>query len=186
MDLFEKTLEQNYVMNGRIINVRVDKVELCNGKTSTREVVEHPGGVCVAPLTDNGKLLFVKQYRYPYSEVLLELPAGKLEKGEDPLSAGIRELKEETGAVAQNVFSLGKDYPTVAYCTEIIHIYCATGLRFEEQDLDEDEFIELEEIDIDTAVEMVMTDKIRDSKTQIAILKIARMIENGEIEINRK
>ena len=112
MELFEKTLEQEYKYEGRIINLRVDKAELPNGEECTREVVEHNGGVTIAALTDEGELLFVRQYRYPYSEVVLELPAGKLEKGEDPFKAGIRELKEETGAVASSICTAQRESPS--------------------------------------------------------------------------
>lgn len=173
MDLFEKTLEQEYKYNGRIINLRVDKAELPNGETCTREVVEHNGGVTVAALTDDGELLFVKQFRYPYGEVVLELPAGKLEKGEDPFRAGIRELKEETGAVASKYIDLGKFYPTPGYCGETIYLYGATGITFENPDPDDDEFLEAVKIPLSTAVEMVLNNEIPDGKTQAAVLKMA-------------
>ena len=112
MELFEKTIEKNYVYEGKIIKVRRDKAALPTGKPCTREVVEHNGGVCVAALTDNNELLFVRQFRYPYMEVILELPAGKLEKGEDPFEAGKRELEEETGNVAEKYADLFKFYHT--------------------------------------------------------------------------
>lgn len=130
MKLDEKTIEKKYIYKGRIINVRTDTAELPNGKQALREVVEHPGGVTVAALTDNDELMFVRQFRYPYSEVLLELPAGKLEYGEDPFEAGKRELREETGAVAEHYIDLGKFYPTPGYCGEIIHMYAAKNLSF--------------------------------------------------------
>lgn len=173
MELIEKTLEQEYKYKGRIINLRVDKAELPNGEECTREVVEHNGGVTVAALTDEGELLFVRQFRYPYGEVVLELPAGKLEKDEDPFKAGIRELKEETGAVASKYIDLGKFYPTPGYCGEIIHMYGATGITFENPDPDDDEFLEIEKIPLSTAVEMVLNNEIRDGKTQAAVLKMA-------------
>ena len=141
MNLTEKTLSQEYKYNGRNLNLRVDEVELPGGHTSVREVVEHPGGVCIAALTDRKELLFVRQYRYPYGEALLELPAGKLEYGEDPLAAGKRELKEETGASAKEYTDLGKLYPSPGYCGEIIHMYLAAGLTFGEAAPDEDEFL---------------------------------------------
>ena len=122
MDLSEKTLQSQKIFDGRIIHVHVDTVELPNGHTSTREVVAHQGGVCIAALTEQNELLFVRQYRYPYREVVLELPAGKLEKGETPLENGKRELKEETGAQGKGYVSLGKMYPTPGYCGEIIHL----------------------------------------------------------------
>ena len=173
MELIEKTLEQEYKYTGRIINLRVDKAELPNGKEATREVVEHSGGVTVAALTDEGELLFVRQFRYPYGEVILELPAGKLEQGEDPFRAGIRELREETGAVAAKYVDLGKFYPSPGYCGEIIHLYGATGISFKEQNLDEDEFLNVEKIPLSAAVEMVLNNEIPDGKTQAAVLKMA-------------
>lgn len=179
--LVEKTLEENLIFDGRIITVYHNKALLPNGETAMREIVAHPGGVCIAALTDENELLFVRQFRCPYGEIVTELPAGKLEKGEDPLQAGIRELSEETGAVARSVVSLGKLYPTPGYCGEIIHLYLATGLSFGEQHTDEDEFIDVFRIPLGKAVEMVMADELRDSKTQTAVLKVARMKEQGLI-----
>ena len=140
MDLTKKQLKAEYVFKGRIFNARVDEALMPDGRTAVREVVEHNGGVMVAPLDSDGNLYFVDQFRYPYFEVVTELPAGKLEKGEDPYEAGIRELREETGATAQKIVSLGKLYPTPGYCGEIIHLYLATGLSFGEQDPDDVEF----------------------------------------------
>lgn len=182
MELLEKTIEKNYVYKGKIINVRCDKAELLNGKPCIREVVEHNGGVCVAPITDNNELIFVRQFRYPYMEVVLELPAGKLELGEDPFEAGKRELEEETGTVAQKYYDLGKFYPTPGYCGEIIHLYAASGLKATAMNPDEDEFLEVEKIGIDKAVDMVIGGEIRDGKTQTLIMKVAEMIRRGMIE----
>lgn len=181
MSFSEKTLSVKTIFEGRIINVHVDDVELPDGKKSIREVVEHSGGVCVAPLTDDGSLLMVRQFRYPFSRELLELPAGKLEKGEDPLSAGIRELEEECGVVADKVISLGEIYPTVAYCSEIIRMFAATGLHKTHQHLDEGEFLGVEKVEFASALKMVMDGEIRDAKTVAAILKIARLKEEGVI-----
>ena len=111
MKLTEKTLSQNYVYRGKIVNMRVDDAELENGRVTKREVVEHPGGVSIAALNEKDEMLFVRQFRYPYGEVVLEAPAGKLEKGEDALEAGKRELKEETGATGENYQFLGNLYP---------------------------------------------------------------------------
>lgn len=177
MNLYEKTVSQDVRFSGHIINLRVDDVTLPNGKPATREVVEHPGGVCVAALTAERELLFVRQFRYPYSEVLLELPAGKLDRGgEDPLEAGKRELREETGAVANSYRSLGKLYPSPGYCDEIIHLFLAQDLSFGDSDPDEDEFLECERIPLDRAVEMVLQNEITDAKTQVAILKVAALV----------
>ena len=177
MNLKEETLTREYRFNGRIINLRTDRVRLPNGAEAGREVVEHPGGVCVAPLTDDHELLFVRQYRYPYEEVVLELPAGKRDKnGEEPLECGKRELQEETGAVAAEYISLGEVYPSPGYCDEIIYLYLAKGLDFGEARPDEDEFVEVERIPLERAVEMVMSGEIVDAKTQIAVLKTARLL----------
>ncbi len=178
MNLTEKTTAQSTRFQGHIINLRVDDVELPNGNPATREVVEHPGGVCVAALTDQQELLFVRQFRYPYKEVLLELPAGKLDRGgEDPLEAGKRELREETGAVAASYRSLGRLYPSPGYCDEIIHLFFAEDLAFGDSDPDEDEFLECERIPLDRAVEMVLNNEITDAKTQVAILKVAALLQ---------
>ncbi len=171
MDLTEKPIKQDYIYKGKIVNLRVDDALLPDGSTAKREIVEHPGGVCVAPLTDENELLFVEQFRYPYFEVTLELPAGKLEFGEDPFEAGKRELKEETGATAESYEDLGKLYPTPGYCGEIIHMYLAKNLQFGSQQLDDDEFLEVKRIPLEKAFRMVMNNEIRDSKTQVGIVK---------------
>lgn len=146
MNLRETPVEQQIQYEGRIIRLRVDKAQLPNGKIATREVVEHNGGVCIAALTEQQELLFVRQFRYPYQEVVLELPAGKIDKGEEPLACGKRELTEETGASAQQYRSLGRLYPSPGYCGEVIHLFLATGLSFGRMNLDEDEFLEVERI----------------------------------------
>lgn len=181
MDLTEKQLKAEYAFKGKIFNARVDEALMPDGRTAVREVVEHNGGVMVAPLDSDGNLYFVDQFRYPYFEVVTELPAGKLEKGEDPYEAGIRELKEETGMTAEKIISLGKLYPSPGYCGEIIHLYLATGLTYGEQSPDDDEFLEVKKIHISKAVEMVMNGELPDSKTQVGILKIARLLDEGKI-----
>lgn len=172
MNLNEQPLSADYKYRGRIINLRVDTALLPNGSSAIREVVEHPGGVCVAALTEDGCLLFVRQFRYPYQKVLLELPAGKLDPGEDPLEAGKRELREETGAEAARYESLGELYPSPGYCGEIIHLYAATGLTFGQMSPDEDEFLEVEKIPLEEAARMVLDNEIADAKTQAAVLKV--------------
>ena len=180
MNFEEKTLSEKLIYDGRIITVHVDDIELPDGTTAKREVVEHSGGVCVAALTENNELYFVRQYRYPYKKVLLELPAGKLERGEDPMKAGIRELEEECGVVADEVISMGTVYPTVAYCSEIIHLFAAKGLKSTKQHLDEGEFLAVEKISVADAVEMVMKDEISDSNTVALVLKIDNIIKDGK------
>lgn len=181
MNFTEKTLSVNTIFKGKIIDVHVDDIELPDGKKAKREVVEHSGGVCVAPLTDNDELLMVRQFRYPFSRELLEVPAGKLEKGEDPLDAGIRELEEECGVVADKVISLGEIYPTVAYCSEIIRMYAAMDLHKTKQNLDDGEFLHIEKVKFSEALSMVMSGEIRDAKTVAAILKLEVMKKEGKI-----
>lgn len=171
MHLFEKTIGSERLYEGRVINLRKDTVELENGQSATREVVEHSGGVCVVPVMDDGTILFVKQFRYAFKEVLLEVPAGKLNVGEEHFECGKRELLEETGAISSEYTYMGVLYPTTAYLTEKIHMYLAKGLTFAEQNLDDDEFLDVVQIPLEKAVEMVMSNEIKDSKTQIAILK---------------
>ena len=176
MNLEEKQLSFEYKFKGKIINLRVDTALLPNGATATREVVEHNGGICVVPITEKGEVLMVEQYRYPYSEVVLEIPAGKRDGDEEPLEGGKRELKEETGAVAENYTFLGELYPSPGYCGEIIYMYLATGLSYGETNPDEDEFLNLKKIPLEKAVEMIMNGEIKDAKTQAAILKTERIL----------
>ena len=180
MNLRETPVEQQIQYEGRIIRLRVDKAQLPNGKIATREVVEHNGGVCIAALTEQQELLFVRQFRYPYQEVVLELPAGKIDKGEEPLACGKRELTEETGASAQQYRSLGRLYPSPGYCGEVIHLFLATGLSFGRMNLDEDEFLEVERIPLEKAVQMVLDNEVPDAKTQVAVLKTWALLHSGQ------
>ena len=180
MNLEEKTIEKNTLFEGRIINLRKDTALLPNGATATREVVEHPGGVCVAAVDENDNVLMVKQFRYPYMEIILEVPAGKRDRnGEDPLTCGKRELKEETGAQAKHYVSLGELYPSPGYCDEIIHLFAAKDLSYGECCPDEDEFLAVEKIPLKDAVQMVLSGEIKDAKTQVCILKLNALKEKG-------
>lgn len=176
----EKTIAQKKIFDGKIITVHVDDVVLEDGTKSFREVVEHNGGVCVAALTDEKELFFVRQYRYPFKRELLELPAGKLELGEDPIIAGMRELEEECGVEAEDVISMGEIYPTVAYCSEIIYLFAAKGLHSVGQKLDTGEFLSVEKIPLEKAAEMVMNGEISDAKTVTLILKLDRLVKEGK------
>lgn len=171
MHLEEKTLDTTQIFDGKVVKLFVDKAQLENGEVVTREVIKHPGGVCVVPLDENGNVLFVKQYRYPHHQVMLEIPAGKLEWGESHHDCGLRELREETGCTCDSYTYLGSLVPTPAYCGEVIHMYLAEGLHYGAQDLDEDEFLDIEKIPLAKAAEMVMNNEIPDAKTQLAILK---------------
>jgi len=178
MKLTEKTLSREYRYRGKIINLRVDRAQLENGRVVSREVVEHPGGVCIGALTEQGELLFVRQFRYPYGKVVRELPAGKLEPGEDPLEAGKRELKEETGAIGEDYQFLGGLYPSPGYTDEIISLYACRVKASGESHPDDDEFLEVDRVPLGRAVELVMNNELPDSKTQALILKIAYLVEN--------
>ena len=172
MKLEEKKISSDQVFEGNVIKVSVDKVELPNGSESIREIVHHRGAVCVLPITDDGDVICVRQYRYAHGEALLEIPAGKLEEGEnDPTEAALRELEEETGARCRDLKYLGKLYPSPAIFTEVIHMYVAKGLTFGKTHPDADEFLEVERIPLRTLVEMVMSGEIRDAKTQICVLR---------------
>lgn len=181
MKLIEKQLSRTDIYKGRIIEVAVDDVELENGAKAKRELVMHPGGVCVAALTDQDEMLFVRQFRYPYREVVLEVPAGKLERGEDPFEACKREQREETGTTADTYLNLGVLYPTPGYCDEILHLYACRITGYGESHLDEDEFLEVERIPLQEAVELVMDNTIKDAKTQVLVLKAALLVEQKKI-----
>ena len=175
--LFEETLSSEMIFDGRVVKLYRDEVMLENGEKAIREVIKHPGGVCVLPLDDDGNIYMVRQFRYPFKEVLLEIPAGKKEYGEEPLECGIRELSEEIGATAGNVVPLGKLSPTVAYDTEVIYMYLARDLSFSgEQHLDPEEFVDVVKMPFEEAYQMVLRDEIPDAKTQLAILKAKALI----------
>lgn len=176
MHLQEKTITSDTVYEGRIFTITHDTAELENGETAVRDVLLHSGGVCVIPVTENNEIFMVKQFRYPFREVTTEIPAGKLEKGESPHDCGRRELLEETGCTCTEYIYLGEIYPTPAYNTEVIHVYLAKGLSYEKQSLDADEFLDVEKIPLSEAVELVMDGRIKDAKTQIAVLKAARIL----------
>ena len=178
MDLTEKKTSGELIYDGIIVHLYKDSVTLPDGNAAIREVIRHQGAVCVVPITDNGYVYMVKQFRYPFGKVLLEIPAGKLDKGEIPEDAARRELKEETGLKADKLIYMGELYTSPAFVDEIIHMYLATGLTQEKQNLDEDEFIEVEKIHIDKLVEAILSGEIKDAKTQTALLKAKHFIVN--------
>ncbi len=181
MKLLEETIRSETKFRGRIIHVRLDDVRLEDGSESKREIVDHPGGVTVAALTENNELLMVRQFRYAYQKAILELPAGKLEPGEDPFEAVRREQLEETGTTAEEYIFLGEVYPTPGYCNEIIRLWACRITGYGNQKLDEGEFLEVERIPLEKAVDMVMNNEIEDSKTQIGILKTAQLVRAGKL-----
>ena len=171
----ETTLSSEEIFNGRVIRVTYDKVLLENGNTSTREVVHHHGGACILPVDENQTITLVRQYRYALGEEMWELPAGKLEKDENPFEAAKRELAEECGLTADHFVDLGVVYPTVGYDSEKIYLWAATGLHNVSQHLDEDEFLDVVKMPLDEALRLVLDGTIKDSKTQIGILKYAML-----------
>ncbi|MBQ3225922.1 MAG: NUDIX hydrolase [Clostridia bacterium] len=177
MDMTEKTIDSEELFDGRVIRVRRDTVELPNGSTSTREVVEHPGGVAIVPVDADGNLYMVRQYRYPLKRLCLELPAGKLEYGEDHRECGIRELSEETGMEAGNFEYLGVFCPSPGFCQELIHLYLATDLREGERHPDEDEFLEVERYPLSELVQMIQEGKLQDGKTVIGLLLAKEVLQ---------
>lgn len=171
MNFEEKTISSELIYNGKIINVRKDTVQLPNGKTALRELIAHPGGVGVIAVDENKDVFMVTQYRIAAKSDMLEIPAGKMEYGEDPLECGSRELIEETGYKAKNFIHLGEYYATPGYCEEKLNIYLAQDLEFVGQNLDEGEFLNVKKYSLDELYKMVMDNKIYDAKTAIAILK---------------
>ncbi|MBQ2896408.1 MAG: NUDIX hydrolase [Oscillospiraceae bacterium] len=177
MELAEKKLRQINSYSGIIVDVTVDQAQLPNGRVALREVVHHPGGVTILPLDDEGCVYCVRQFRYPYGEILLEVPAGKLERGEDPFECARRELSEETGFTADNWQSLGCLYTSPGYSGETLYLYLARGLRAGEAHPDEGEFLSVERIPLAQLLEQVMDGRIRDAKTVAAVLKTAYFLK---------
>lgn len=176
MEYYEKSIATKRIYEGRVINVRVDKVELPDGRISNREIVEHHGGVGVIPVTEDGEVFMVSQYRIAAGSMMLEIPAGKLEKGEDPLECGKRELIEETGYAGSEFIPLGEYYATPGYCQEKLTIYLARGLEWQGQNLDDGEFLNVKKYKLDDLYKMVMNNEIYDCKTAIAILKAKAIV----------
>lgn len=170
-DFTENTLERNVLFEGRIVNLCKDKILLPNGKEAPREYVEHRGGVAVLAIDEAGYVPLVRQYRYPLRKHLWEIPAGKLEKGEDPNEAIRRELREEAGLAAEKIEPLGEVYPTCGYSNEVIRLYLATGLSYVGAHPDEDEFLEIKYVKLSDLYERCLSGEIRDGKTVVAVLK---------------
>ena len=167
----EKTVNTNPIFKGRILDVRVDEVLLPNGKTSTRELIKHPGAVAIIMVTDDEKIVLVEQYRKPMEKPLVEIPAGKLDEGEEPLACAVREMEEETGYECESMEKLISLYTSPGFADEIIHIYVAKGLKKKEnaKGLDEDEFVDLMEVSLEEALELIKQERIQDAKTAYAI-----------------
>ncbi|MBS4176444.1 NUDIX hydrolase [Lederbergia citrea] len=179
----EKTISTNNIFKGKIISLQVDEVELPDGKTAKREMVKHPGAVAVIAMTENGKIIMVEQYRKALERSLLEIPAGKLEPGEQPKLTAARELEEETGYTAGNLEHLISFYTSPGFADELIHLYIAKELKKVENPRagDEDEFVELHKLTIEEAVKCVEDRRIYDAKTAYAVLYLQLQLAMGKI-----
>ena len=177
--LEEKQLSREEIYTGSVLHVIRDTVELPNGDISHREVCLHIGAVAVIPLLDDGRVIMERQYRYAHGRVFFEIPAGKLDTpDEDPTKAALRELREETGAIAGRIIPLGEIDTTPALMNEKIHLFLAEGITFGERELDDDEFLDVELVPLSDLVDMTMRGEIKDAKTQIAILKAQRILDS--------
>ncbi|ADP32951.1 NUDIX hydrolase [Bacillus atrophaeus] len=169
--LEEKTIQKEKLFSGKVIDLYVEDVELPNGKTSKREIVKHPGAVAVLAVTDSNKIILVNQYRKPLERTIVEIPAGKLEKGEEPEYTALRELEEETGYTAKKLTKITAFYTSPGFADEIVHLFLAEDLSVleEKRELDEDEFVEVMEVTLEDALKLVETREVYDAKTAYAI-----------------
>ena len=177
----EKTLSSQLIYDGKILQLYRDDVELEDGKTSKREYVRHSGGACVLAVDDEENIFLVSQFRYPYGAETIEIPAGKLEKGEEPLTCAIRELEEEAGLRAAEYELIATVYPTPSYTDEKLYVYLATGLTETEAHLDEGEFLGVEKMPFEKAYSMAVAGDIHDAKTLVAIYAYAARKARGEL-----
>lgn len=172
----ESRIDGKLMFDGTVLHVMKDRIRLPDGNEGIREYCRHGGAVAVVPLTDDGKIVCVRQYRYALGRVTLEIPAGKLDyAGEVPLDAAVRELREETGYSAKSIVPIGELNTSPALLTEVIYMYLAEGLTPGDTDPDDDEFLEIVELPLDELVDMVISGEIKDAKTQAAILKVWAM-----------
>lgn len=184
-NLYEKRVNTRTVFKGKILTVFFDKVELPNGKISTREKVGHPGAVAVVPLTEKNEIILVKQYRYPVEEILIEIPAGKLDKGEPSQECAKRELYEEAGVVGGELTLLATIYTTPGFCNEKMDIFLSRGFKEVKNNPDHDEFLHIIRIKLNECIRMIRDGTITDAKTIIGIMLARDHMPGSESEINK-
>ena len=180
-DLTEKTLSSKTIFEGRVIALKLEEVELPNGGKSTREIVKHPGAVAVIAINDEGKLVLVRQFRKPMERTIYEIPAGKLDPGEAPEACALRELEEETGYRCEAIEHVVSFYTSPGFSDELLHIYFTDTLIRGEQHLDEDEFLEIYEVDLDEALQLLKDQNIYDAKTVYAVqfMQMKQLVNKG-------
>lgn len=183
MDYYEKTIKSERLFKGAIFDMDQLTVELPNGKKVTRDVIRNPGASVIVPLTEDGQVIMVRQFRKPIESVLLEVPAGKMDPGEDPLQCAARELKEETGYTAKKLMKILTLHPAPGFADEVLHVFVACGLSKGESCPDEDEFIHAEVYEMDAVIKMIEDGAITDAKTICGVLFTARLLENGKLDL---
>ncbi|MCL4385775.1 MAG: NUDIX hydrolase [Actinobacteria bacterium] len=185
-NLTEKTLKSKKIFDGSVIKLFFDEVILPNHKIATREKVWHPGAVAVVPVTSDNEVILIKQFRYPVGEVLIEIPAGKLDKNEIPIECAKRELKEETGAFGGNFIHLTSFYTTPGFSSEFLHLYMAINFERKENNLDEDEFLQIIKIPLKDSFDWVFEGKIKDAKSIIGILMADKYLKDNHCSLSDK
>ena len=174
--LFEKTVSSKTVFEGKVFDVEIKDIITPEGNASTREIVKHPGGACVLPVDDEGNCYLVKQFRSPFGKVMIEAPAGKLEKDEDPLHCVSREITEETGFTARSIECVGAIAATPGYCSEIITLYIGTGLEYKGGNPDPNEYLATVKMPLKEALRMADSGELRDAKTVVLLYKASRRL----------
>jgi len=182
IDLIEHCISSETVASGGLLTVKRDQVRLPNGNVSQREFVVHPGAVVIVPILPNGNVILEKQFRYPLHQVFIELPAGKIDAGEDILTTSQRELMEETGYIASEWVKLGHQHPCIGYSDEVIHIFLATGLVAGDHHRDEDESLEVFEVSFPDCMDMIQSGEITDGKTIVALFFAEKYLQIHPIQ----
>jgi ADP-ribose pyrophosphatase len=178
--LTEKTQKSEEVFNGKLLHVFYDEAKLPNGRISSREWIKHPGASAIVPIFENGDVMLVNQFRYPSQQIFLEVPAGKIDEGENPHQTAVRELKEETGLSCEELHYVGHFFPAIGYADEVIHIYVAIKLTHNENATDDDEFVQKERVPFSKAIELIYSGEINDGKTICCLLRAQKYLKDIE------